>query len=178
MQGEQMNQATQMLEENKSEIEGKWLTFWMDRQLFGVTIANVDQIVSMQAITEVPEYPHYAKGIINLRGSIIPLVDLRLRLGKPEMEYNDHTCIIIISVGNGQLGFIVDEVDAVTAIPQQAISPPPKMGGDATSRYLTGVARISHDDGTEKIVLCLDAAKVLLEDEFISLSTALDEPGQ
>lgn len=116
MQDEQINQAAQMLEDSRSEMEGKWLTFWLDRQLFGVSIANVEQIVSMQPITEIPEYPVYAKGIISLRGNIIPLIDLRLRLGKQEAEYNDHTCIIIISTKSGQFGFIVDEVDAVSSI--------------------------------------------------------------
>lgn len=175
MQDGQINQTADMLEDDRSELEGKWLTFWMDKQLFGVSIANVEQIVSMQPITEVPDYPAYAKGIINLRGSIIPVVDLRLRLGKQEMTYDDHTCIIINNVKDSQLGFIVDEVDAVIDIPPSNIAPPPQMGEDVTNRYLTGVARISGDDGAEKIVLCLDATKVLREDELSSLSTVLDE---
>lgn len=171
MQDEQIMQTAQMLENSRREMEDKWLTFWMDRQLFGVSIASVEQIVSMQPITVVPDYPAYAKGIINLRGNIIPLIDLRLRLGKQEIEYNDHTCIIINSVEDSQLGFIVDEVDAVTSIPQSDVAPPPQMGEDTTNRYLTGVARIAHDDGTEKIVLCLNAARVLREDEFNDLCT-------
>ncbi|MDO5602050.1 MAG: chemotaxis protein CheW [Oscillospiraceae bacterium] len=148
------------------DTTGKWLTFWLDKQLFGVPIDGVEQIVSMQPITVVPEYPAYAKGIINLRGTIIPLIDFRLRLGKPETEYNDHTCIIINNVENSQLGFIVDEVDAVIDIPQADIAPPPQMGGDKANRYLTGVARISDDYGTEKMVLCLNAAEVLKQEEF------------
>lgn len=172
MQNEEFNQASRMLEGSRSELDDKWLTFWMDKQLFGVAIAVVEQIVSMQPITEVPEYPSYAKGIINLRGYIIPLIDLRLRLGKPEAEYNDHTCIIIANVKESQLGFIVDGVDEVTDIPQSLITPPPKMGEDKANRYLTGIARIADDDGTEKLVLCLDAAKVLQEQELSSLSAA------
>lgn len=172
MQNEQVFQAVQMLEESKSQMEGKWLTFWMDKQLFGVSIANVEQIVSMQPITEVPEYPAYAKGVINLRGSIIPLIDLRLRLGKQEMEYNYHTCIIINRVCQEQLGFIVDEVDAVMDIPDEAVSPPPKMGEDSVNRYLTGIARVAGDDGGEMLVLCLDAAKVLDPDQLQVLGIA------
>ena len=172
MQDMQMDQSAWMLEDSRSEMEDKWLTFWMDNQLFGVSIAAVEQIVSMQPITEVPEYPSYAKGIINLRGNIIPLIDLRLRLGKREAPYDDHTCIIINRVEERQLGFIVDEVDAVTTISQADIAPPPRMGEDTANRYLTGVARISHDDGTERIVLCLNAARILREDELEDLSAA------
>lgn len=169
MKNEEMDQVMQMLEESRSELDDKWLTFWMDRQMFGVSIAIVEMIVSMMPITEVPEYPPYAKGIINLRGSIIPLIDLRLRLGKAEAEYNDHTCIIIINLEDSQLGFVVDAVDAVTDIPQSVITPPPKMGEDTTNRYLTGVARLVSDDGSEKLVLCLNAAKILKEDELSGL---------
>lgn len=169
MQNEQIKQASKMLEEIRRELDDKWLTFWMNKQLFGVGIAIVEQIVSMQPITEVPEYPAYAKGIINLRGNIIPLIDLRLRLGKPEAEYDDHTCIIIANVKSSQLGFIVDGVDSVTDIPQASITPPPKLGEDTANRYLTGVARIACDDGAEKLVLCLDATKVLHEHELSSL---------
>lgn len=172
MNNEEMNQVVQMLGESRSELDDKWLTFWMDKQMFGVSIAIVEMIVSMMPITEVPEYPSYAKGIINLRGSIIPLIDLRLRLGKPEAEYNDHTCIIIINMEDSQLGFVVDGVDAVTDIPQSAITPPPRMGEDTTNRYLTGVARLACEDGTEKLVLCLNATKVLQEDELSNLKAA------
>ena len=88
------------------DLEGKWLSFWLDGQLYGSSIVHVEQIVSMMPITEVPEYPHYAKGIINIRGSIVPLIDLRLRLGKEEAAYTDHTCIIICRIGEDQIGFI------------------------------------------------------------------------
>lgn len=170
MQYEEVNNTAQMLEESKSEMEDKWLTFWLAKQLFGVSIAHVEQIVSMQPITEVPEYQEYVKGIINLRGSIIPLIDLRLRLGKPEISYNDHTCIIINNVKNRQLGFIVDEVDAVIDIPQTAISAPPRMSEDSTRDYLTGVAQIPAGDGEhENIVLCLDVARVLGQDELAKI---------
>ncbi len=166
MQNEQVFQSVQMLEKSISQMESKWLTFWMDKQLFGVSIANVEQIVSMQPITEVPEYPSYSKGVINMRGSIIPLIDLRLRLGKPEMEYNYHTCIIINRVNQELLGFIVDEVEAVMNIPEESVSPPPKMGDDSVNRYLTGIARVTGDDGMETLILCLDAAKVLAPDQL------------
>lgn len=152
------------------DTQDKWLTFWLQQQLFGLSIANVEQIVSMQVITEVPEFPSYAKGIVNLRGIIIPVIDLRLRLGRPETEYTDHTCIVINRIGEEQLGFIVDEVDAVIDIPREAVSAPPKVSESCSNTYLTGIARIANGEGKEQVVLCLDAAKVLHEDELQALS--------
>ena len=157
--------------ENNPDMEGKWLTFWLDGQLFGSSIVHVEQIVSMMPITEVPEYPYYAKGVINIRGSIIPLIDLRLRLGKEEAAYTDHTCIIICRIGEDQIGFIADSVDAVMNISPEQISAPPQMGEEATNRYLTGIARIPAEDGiAEKLVLCLDTTRVLLRDELEELN--------
>ena len=152
-----------VLEENKDLLE-KWLTFWLDGQLYGSSIIHVEQIVSMMPITEVPEYPPYAKGIISIRGAIIPLIDLRLRIGKPEAEYTDQTCIIICRINESQIGFIADSVDAVMTIQPDMISSPPKMGEDGSARYLCGIARIASEDG-EKLVLCLDTTKVLLDNE-------------
>lgn len=170
MDDEKLENASLMLEKNLTDRK-KWLTFWLQEQLFGISITNVEQIVSMQTITEVPEYPVYAKGIINLRGVIIPVIDLRVRLGKTEKQYTDHTCIIINSVGDEHIGFIVDEVESVIDIPAETISTPPRMGEDGVNRYLTGIARVMNEDMKEDIVLCLDASRVLLEDEFKILDT-------
>lgn len=167
-----IEQVNQELNENRSDLDEKWLTFWMEKQLFCVSIAGVEQIVSMQSITQIPEYPPYAKGIISLRGAIIPVIDLRLRMGKQEIEYTDHTCIIINRVGDDQLGFIVDEVDAVIDIPAQAVLPPPKMGDDSVNRYLLGIARITQENDKETMILCLNAAKILRDDEVGSLASA------
>lgn len=138
-----------------SEMDGKYLTFWTDGQLFGVPIAHVVQIVGMQKITEVPEFPYYAKGIINLRGAIIPLIDARLRLGKQETEYNERTCIIVTNIHENYVGFIVDEVDAVIMIDDELISPPPQMSGGAES-YLTGIGKLE-----DRVVLLMDTRKII-----------------
>ena len=150
-----------------SEMEGKYLTFLTDRQLFGVPIADVVQIVGIQTITEVPEFPSYAKGIINLRGSIIPLIDVRLRFGKPECEYNERTCIIVTSINEKAIGFIVDEVDAVTNIDDENISDPPKLTDDQTNTFLTGVATVE-----DRVVLLISTNKLLAEDALTVLCSA------
>lgn len=158
------------------EVQEKWLTFWLAGQLFGVSIVNAEQIVSMQPITEVPESPAYMKGIINLRGNIIPLIDLRLRLGKPEAEYTDHTCIIINNVQDSQFGFIVDQVESVVDFPMEGISQPPQLNDSPANRYLIGVAQMAvngHEE--EKNILLIDVVKLFTENEidaFAALAAA------
>lgn len=147
------------------DTEGQYLTFFSDQQLFGIPIADVVQIVGMQKITEIPEYPAYAKGIINLRSLVIPVIDIRIRLGRPEMGYNDRTCIIVANIQESYFGFIVDEVDEVTHIDPSAISQPPKVSEDTVNRYLTGIAKLE-----EKIVLLIDPAKILRDEEYAALS--------
>ncbi|MEG1686356.1 MAG: chemotaxis protein CheW [Angelakisella sp.] len=152
--------------ESSSEMDGKYLTFFTENQLFGVPIADVVQIVGMQEITEVPEFPGYAKGIINLRGSIIPVIDVRLRFGKAEKAYDERTCIIVTLIHDTAVGFIVDAVDAVTDIDNDNISEPPKMSGDYSSSYLTGIAK--HEG---KVVLLMDTQRLLSDEVVSSLTT-------
>ena len=133
-------------EENiTSEMQGKYLTFWIEGQQFGMPICNVLEILAMQDITAVPEFPYYAKGIINLRGTIVPIIDVRSRMGKMEAEYTAHTCIIITSRGGRSVGCIVDAVNEVTAIAQENISDPPRQDGvDMYSSLLTGMAKMDN----------------------------------
>ena len=171
MEEVKINTVEQSVSENNPDLESKWLTFWLDGQLFGSSIRYVEQIVSMMPITEVPEYPYYSKGIINIRGTIVPLIDLRLRLGKEEAAYTEHTCIIICRIGEDQIGFIADSVDAVMTIRPEQISAPPQIGEESTNRYLLGIARLENDgNAQEKLVLCLDTTKVLLLGELEELS--------
>ncbi|MBR2132052.1 MAG: purine-binding chemotaxis protein CheW [Oscillospiraceae bacterium] len=169
-------QATASLPaDENSELNNQLLTFRLEHQLYGVSICHVEQIISMQPVTEVPEYPSYAKGIVSLRGTIIPIIDLRLRLGRTETVYTERTCIVIINIGELQLGCIVDEVDAVVHISEDQIEPAPRMSEtSAANRYLTGIARIpgENDGAKEKIVLCLDLTKILQKDEFEALAGA------
>lgn len=159
-------EITEGIASSTDEIEGKYLSFWTDNQLFGVPIVDVVQIVGMQAITVIPDYPYYAKGIINLRGTIIPITDVRLRLGKPEADYTDRTCIIVTSIHDAFFGFVVDAVNEVTYITAEQIAPPPKMTA-GESRFLTGVAQVE-----EKLILIIDTAKLLGEDGIATLSTS------
>ena len=162
-------------QEQNSEQNIRYLTFWMDRQLFGVPITEVVQIIGMQEMTELPELPDYIKGIISLRGQIIPIVDARLRFGRKAQTYNDRTCIIITHVRGSDFGLIVDEVDEVTDILPEQISPPPKLNGEDASTYLTGIAQLKMDDSQQmRVVLVLCAAQILQEGELAPIAEYLD----
>lgn len=149
-----------------SEAEGLWFTFRLDDQLYGIPVSYVEQIQSMMPITEIPEYPYYSKGIINIRGAIVPVLDLRLRLGKEEKEYHAFNCIIICRIHGDLIGFVADGVDAVLSIASDCITDPPQIGETYAVPYLSGIARIpGEEDGSEKLILCLDAVRALLEQD-------------
>lgn len=146
--------------EEKEDIQySQYLTFLVDNQLYGIPITDVVQISGMQEITLVPEYPDYAKGVINLRGIIIPIIDIRLRLKKEEITDDGRKCIIITKTDNLHLGFIVDSVSDVANINKVDISNP--KVGSYTGTYITGMAKLN-----DEIVLLMDLGKVVDEEEF------------
>ncbi len=148
-------------------LQNQYLTFLADQQIFGVPIVDVMQIIRMQKLVEVPDYPPYAKGIINLRGTIVPIIDVRVRLGKPGAEYNDRTCIVVIDVQGRHYGIVVDQVSEVVEITSRNLSDPPKMGGKSVNEYLKGIAKIE-----DKVIMVLDCAKLLREEELRALTSA------
>ena len=142
--------------EQDSDMEGKYLTFFVEKQLMAIPICDVVQIVGMQAITEIPDSVPYLKGVTNLRGTIIPVIDIRLRLGLAERAYDDRTCIVVVSMGQKEIGLIVDMVDAVVAIAEDRISPKPPTMDKNSQSYLSGIARLEN-----KVILLLDASFLL-----------------
>lgn len=156
-----------------SELEedtqkGKFLTFCMGREEFGIEIKYITEIIGIQAITEVPELPEYVKGIINLRGKIIPVIDARLKFKKKPNEYNDRTCIIVGDIKEVSVGLIVDTVAEVLEIPEKEIVPPPDTKTGFHNRYIKGIGRV--DNGVK---LLLDFEKILDEDEIETLSNSI-----
>lgn len=152
---------------NDEKAEAKYLTFWMEGQLCGIPIRDVVQIIQMENITVIPEFPDYAKGVINLRGDIVPVVDIQLRLNKPAVNYTERTCIIVTSIRDRYVGFIVESVVDVPDIPKTVISPPPTIAGDTAGSYMIGVARL--EDG---LVLLLETSGLLGEKELSTLHEA------
>ena len=151
-----------------SDLEGKYLIFMSEEQKYAFSITCVNSIIEMQNFTTVSESQEYFKGIINLRGSIIPLVDVRLRFGKPEAEYTSRTCIIVVDIGGMEIGFIVDTVEAVLDIKKDQISPPPTITLDRSGRYVTGIAKLDAD-----IILLLNQQKMFSKDEVDNMKKAL-----
>lgn len=153
-----MNEASKKdfhVDEDDS-MAGMYLTFLLDRECYGVEIRYVIEIVGIQSITELPEMPEYIKGLINLRGKIIPVIDVRLRFRKAEMEYNDRTCIIVVNINDNLVGLIIDAVAEVLSISGEKISPPPRVNKETSRRYLLGIGKVGQD-----VKLLLDCEKLL-----------------
>ena len=151
-----------MLQDNQGsqDVSNKFLTFFIGSKLYGLSIVNVNGITQIQEITPMPELPYYVKGIINMRGTVIPLIDVNLRFGNMEQEYTDRTCIITLEIGGNQVGFIVDAVEAVMDIPGESISSPPPLTGSG-SGYITGIGKTGENGS--KIVLLLDSYSMVGE---------------
>lgn len=159
--------------ENTMEMEedtqkGRFLTFSLGKESYGIEIKYVTEIIGIQAITEIPELPEYVKGIINLRGKIIPVMDVRLRFKKEPKEYSDRTCVIVVDIKEVSIGLIVDSVSEVLTIPEQGIVEPPKMNKALNNRYIKNIGKVGND-----VKLLLDCEKLLTEDELEGLSEAL-----
>jgi purine-binding chemotaxis protein CheW len=149
----------QMLEEDSQY--GKYLTFTLGKEIYGIEIKNVTEIIGIQKITQVPEVPVYMKGIINLRGKIIPVIEVRLKFKKESVEYDDRTCIIVVNIKELPVGLIVDNVDEVLTIADEDIAPPPNMKTGFENRYIKGIGRLG-----SQVQLLLDCNKFLEEDEL------------
>lgn len=157
-----------MIEGNVEDAEdtqkGRFLTFVLGEESYGIDIKYVTEIIGLQPVTAVPELPDYIQGIINLRGKIIPVMDVRLRFKKPFKDYNDRTCVVVIDIEEISIGLIVDRVSEVLTIPDEEIVPPPeinKMG----NKYIKGIGKVGNE-----VKLLLDCYKLLGEEDIENLS--------
>ncbi|GAA0181060.1 chemotaxis protein CheW [Clostridium sediminicola] len=152
------------LAENQDTQKGKFLTFTLGKEFYGIEIMHVTEIVGIQPVTEVPELPEYIKGIINLRGKIIPIMDVRVKFKKTLLEYNERTCVIVIDTGELSIGLIVDKVSEVLSIPEKDIIPPLNINKSG-KKYIKSIAKTG-----KNITLILDCEKLIDEEEVDSLS--------
>ncbi len=143
------------------EILKKHLTFFIGGQRYGIPISLVMEIIGMQSVAEVPEFPAYAKGIINLRGLIVPLIDVNVRVGCEEKEYTEKTCVIVVNVRGIEVGLIVDGVDEVLDINEKNINPPPNGSGVEADQYVSGVAVMP-----DKLILLMSCEKIIGDESF------------
>ena len=152
--------------------EGKYMTFKSGSEYFGLEIQYVQQIIQFQAITKIPETEDYIKGLINLRGKIIPVVDVRVRFKQGECEYTDKTCILVITVKDTTVGLIVEQIAEVAEIQKENILPPPTIGRNdkGHNKYGYGIGKV----GTS-VKLLLDPEKLLYDEENVDAAMTENE---
>ncbi|MHC1695457.1 MAG: chemotaxis protein CheW [Eubacteriales bacterium] len=143
---------------------GKYLIFKVGIESYGIEIKHVTEIIGIQAITQMPELPPYIKGIINLRGRIIPVMDVRTRFKMPVIEYNDRTCIIIADISDMSIGLIIDSVSEVINITDENIVAPPELGRN-TNKFLKSIGKVGNE-----VKLLLEYNKLLTEEDESILS--------
>lgn len=142
---------------------GKYMTFKSGNEYFGLEIQYVNEIIQLQAITAIPETEDYIKGLINLRGKVIPVVDVRLRFKQEPFEYNDRTCIIVINIKSMMVGLIVEKIAEVVEIKEDNILPPPSVGraDRVQNKYVYGIGKVG-----DTVKLLLDPDKLLNDDDL------------
>lgn len=162
-----MDQAVKAM----AEKEGKYLTFKLVGEEYGIGILKIKEIIGIMPVTTVPQTPDFVKGVINLRGKVIPVMDLRLRFGMESIDYTERTCIIVVEIegitGIVQIGIVVDAVSEVLNIKSEDIEEAPTFGAKLDTDYILGMAKI---EGGVKILLDID--KVLSSDELALLKQA------
>ena len=149
------------LEDASDSMKGRYLTFALGDEVFGIGINYVKEIIGLQPINPIPEAPEHIKGIINLRGKVFPVIDMRLKFKKLPKPYTDRTCIIVIDTKENSVGLIVDSVAEVLTLKDEDIAPPPGSWTGPSRRYLSGVGK--RDD---HIILLLDCEQLFTEDEI------------
>ena len=150
----------------------QYMTFKCSDEIYGISIKYVNEIIGLSQITKVPETQDYLIGLINLRGKIIPVIDVRIRFGKEPLEYNDRTCVIVIDVKSTVIGLIVDAIDEVAAFAENEITPPPSVSDLAiqAKKYVFGLGRVNGE-----VKLLLDPDKLINDPEPEKDDEAEDE---
>jgi len=154
-----------LTEATEDTLKGRFLSFLIGNEMYGIEIRYVTEIVGIQAITAMPEMPDYIKGIINLRGNIVPLMDVRLRFSMEQKAYDDRTCVIVVDFADTAIGLIVDSVSEVVTLADENISELPQNSLGLSNRYLKHIGKLDSD-----VILLVDCVKLLTEDELEAVS--------
>ena len=161
----ELNQLNETIEavstENEDTLKNMYLTFRLGNEDYGIEIRYVTEIVGMQKITEVPDMPPYVKGVVNLRGQVIPVLDMRLRFHMESRNYDERTCIVVVNINEAQVGLVVDTVNEVRNIDDEQISPPPKTAGADSAQYIQGMGKVN-----EEVIILLEGQRLLYEHEL------------
>lgn len=148
-----------VLASQEDTLHGRYLTFLLGEEGFGLEIRHVTEIIGVQTVTRLPKVPPYIIGIINLRGKVVPVIDMRLRFDKPAIPYDDRTCVIVVEFQDLVVGLIVDTVSEVITIDDEEVMPPPEGKPGFTNQFIAGIGRKG-----DAILLLLDCEKLLQED--------------
>ena len=152
-------------------LVGKYLTFMLGREEYGIEILKVQEIIGMMEVTKVPKAPECIRGIINLRGSVIPVVDLRAKFAMELKDNSEKTCIIVVNIDSDEkskrvtMGILVDEVSEVIDVREEQIDPPPNFGALVDTKFILGIGKLG-----KKIAILLDIDKVLNAQEVTALA--------
>lgn len=147
-------------------MEQQLVVFDLSNEHYGLDIATVEGIIKIQAITRMPQAPDFVEGVSNLRGSVVPVIDLRRRFGLASQEPTKDTRIVVVYMGSKKVGMIVDGVSEVLRIPDDSIEPPPPMVTSVNTAFIKGIAKLEN-----RLVTLLDLNKVLSLEEQASLGT-------
>ncbi len=152
--------------DDRANREGKFLTFRLGNEEFGVEILKVRELIGIMDVTKVPQTHAFVEGVINLRGKVIPVIDLRTKFGLERAAYTDQTCVIVVDVGS-LMGIIVDTVCEVHDIPVGSIEPPPALGCGVDTTFILGLGKVN-----DEVKILLDIDSVLNSGELVELLKA------
>lgn len=148
----------------RSDEENQFVTFMLGDEEYAIEALRVQEITGLPPITKVPYLPPFVKGVINLRGSVIPVIDLRLRFGFQEAHYSKQTCVIVLKLGKKVTGIIVDAVSEVASLPVARMDPPPDFGRGIKTDFLKGIGKLG-----DRMLILLDAEKIFTDEEIAGL---------
>ncbi len=148
--------------------KGRYMTFQLGDKYYGIAISYVSEIIGLQPVTKVPETEDFIIGLINLRGKILPVIDVRIRFGMEPRPYDDRTCIIVINVDSTPIGLVVDTIAEVVTIADEDVIPPPSItpGSGKASRFVYGIGKVESD-----VKMLLDLKKLIAHDDTENITT-------
>lgn len=151
-----MSEDSQQVNFTEDTQKDKYLTFRLADEDYGIEICHVTEIIGIQKITKVPDMANFIRGVINLRGKVIPVMDVRARFRLPPRDYDERTCVIVVNVNDQDIGLVVDRVNEVVDIPVDQVEPPPLSSQSQSTRYIRGIGKMG-----DSVKVLLDAEKLL-----------------
>lgn len=152
---------------DEDALKDRFLTFHLGKESYGIEIRHVTEIIVLQEITRVPDLPDFIIGVVNLRGTVISVMDMRKRFRLDPKEYDDRTCIIVVNIKDISIGLLVDTVNEVLNIPEEQVDPPPKTHSGIRSSFIMGMGKVEN-----QVKILLDIEKILHEEELEQIEQA------